>query len=204
MASSPVKTASESSDTPLESTPTESNLSSDSPPEVCADHDGDRSPAALAKEQQRGLEELWDKRETKYERIMVEFANRRYRTHEYCEGQIFLAKKRYENGVGFCTLRLFFGRFLKREIKKLKEKERNGMAVLLEGAKIELGAVTKEYDYLDYAYIRQCKIEWGKRYPVTPFWYDNEDVSSSDGYPRSTTRSSTSTTRSSTTPQSFV
>ncbi|KAK2060418.1 hypothetical protein LY76DRAFT_510008 [Colletotrichum caudatum] len=189
---------------PLESTPTKSNRSSDSLPEVCADDDGDHSTAALAKEQQRGLEELWDKRGTKYGRIMKEFSHRRCHTQEYYTGQIFLAQKRYEKGVGFCTLRVFFGRYLKREIKKLKEKDRNWMAVLLEGLKVELGAVSKEYDYLDYEYIRQCKMEWAKRYPVTPFWYDNEDISSSDGYPRSTTRSGRSTTRSSTTPQSFV
>ncbi|KAK1579654.1 uncharacterized protein LY79DRAFT_592694 [Colletotrichum navitas] len=166
---------------PIGGMSSESSRSSDSMPEVCAENDWDNSPAGLARKQCRGLYELWDKRDSKYEDIRLQFAHNRYRTRQYYEGQILLAQRKYEQGVGCCTLRLFFSRFLRRELKNIGEKEQNAMNVLLKGETIERVAVTSKFSDREENYIIQCRTRWAKKYPATPFWYDEQEELSTSG-----------------------
>ncbi|EFQ31872.1 uncharacterized protein GLRG_07016 [Colletotrichum graminicola M1.001] len=166
---------------PVGGMPNEPSRSSDSLPAVCSDKDWDNSPAGLARKQCRGLYELWDKRDSKYEDIRLQFARNRYRTRQYYEGQILLAQRKYEQGMGCCMLKLFFGRLLRRELKSICEKEQNAMNVLLKGETIERVAVTNKFADWEENYIIQCRKECARRYPATPFWYDEQEELSTSG-----------------------
>ncbi|KAK1982737.1 hypothetical protein LZ30DRAFT_589987 [Colletotrichum cereale] len=178
MATSPTNTSTGSSQILLEGTSSESSRSSDSLPEACADNDVDDSPAGLAGKQHRGLNELRDKRDSKYEHIRGKFAQQRDQTRRYYETQRAEAEESYENGMCSCTFQLFFRQYLQQELADIYERERNGMVVLLEGERIESGAVERKHEDRERNYIRQCRKEWAKEHPTAPFWYDGEETSS--------------------------
>ncbi|KZL63122.1 hypothetical protein CI238_10277 [Colletotrichum incanum] len=172
MAISPIDTTDSSNQVVLGGSFDEPKSLSDSALETCAGSGIDKSPTDLASQQHRGLDGLRDKRDGTFENIRSKFARQRDQSQQYFDSKRALIRERYRNGACCWTFKFFFQQSLRRELEDIYNREKNGMVVLLEGERIERGLVERKYEDWERNYIRECRKEWAKKYPATPFWYD--------------------------------
>ncbi|GJC84369.1 hypothetical protein ColLi_07207 [Colletotrichum liriopes] len=172
MATSLVDTTKSNNQLLLEDSFSEPKSPSGSVVDACAGKGIAEPSTDLASQQHRGLDGLRNKRDGRFENIRSKFARQKDQSQQHFERRRALVKESYANGICCCTFKLFFEQSLRRELEGIYKREKNGMDVLLEGERIERGLVERKYEDWERNYIRECRKEWTKKYPATPFWYD--------------------------------
>ncbi|KAJ0160514.1 hypothetical protein CTA2_7827 [Colletotrichum tanaceti] len=131
----------------------------------------------LVVQQKNGLDGLRAGRDRKLRRIRRAFDHQRTRTQQHFARRRAEAADAYDAGLCDCRLNfLSFRRSLRLELDDIREQERNGIVVLLEGERIERGAAERRHDDREKSYIRECREEWARTCPATPFWYEGSEA----------------------------